>query len=242
MAISYRLIGCAMRVLQGCECRCFRTPVALAKRHRSDGFTLIELTIVIALVAILSSLAMPSVQAVRRLAISNKCGVHLRQMGLAFTAYANDWDGQYPAVSRNDPDHDTAVTSDAWYDRLPDYLEVSSAKIVGQCAGYRPPTSNLGFSDAAPKSFKMNGTLIAVAQEPRHWLQSAIHRPGELLLMVDSVSGITGVGQWGYAGPTYVTDVRHRGRVNGLAADGATWLRSSAPAIWRTVFNWDYPG
>ena len=231
-----------MLALQRGECSFFRTPVALAKRHRRDGFTLIELTIVIAMVAIMSSLAMPSVQAVRRLAISNKCGVHLRQMGLAFTAYANDWEGQYPAVSRNDPAHDTAATSDAWYDRLPDYLDAPSAKIVRQCAGYRPPASNLGFADAAPKSFKMNGTLIAVAQEPRHWLLSSVHRPGELLLMVDSVSGITGVGQWGYAGPTYVTDVRHRGRVNGLAADGATWLRRSAPASWGAVFKWDYPG
>jgi prepilin-type N-terminal cleavage/methylation domain-containing protein len=231
-----------MRALSRGDVSCFRSPVAPVEGHRRDGFTLIELTIVIAMVAIMSSLAMPTVQVVRRLAVSSKCGVHLRQMGLAFTAYATEWEGQYPAVSRNDPDHDTVATSDAWYDRLPDYLDAPSAKIVMQCAGYRAPTSNLGFAEAAPKSFKMNGTLTAMPQEPRHWLLSAVHRPDELLLMVDSVSGITGVGQWGYAGPTYVTDVRHRGSVNGLAADGATWLRRSAPAVWRVVFTWDYPG
>ncbi len=206
------------------------------------GFSLIELCVVISLVAIMSCVAMPTVQMVRRVAIASRCGGNLHQVGLALVAYANDWEGQYPAISRADPIHDTAATSDAWFDRLPDFLEAPNAIKVMQCAGVHLGSTVAGFAETAPKSFKMNGSRVELADAPRHWLVSAVRRPSELLLLVDSVSGTTGVGQWGYAGPTYITDVRHRGRVNGLAADASTWLQRPAPAAWRTVFAWDYPG
>ena len=206
------------------------------------GFSFIELCVVISLVALLACMAMPTMQMVRRMAVIHNCAGNLRQVGLVFVAYANDWEGQYPAISRANPLHDTAATSDAWFDRLPDFLDAPVAAKVMQCAGYRAWSSVPGFAETAPKSFKMNGSRVELADAPRHWLVSAVHRPSELLLLVDSVSGTTGVGQWGYAGPTYVTDVRHRGRVNGLAADAATWLQRSAPADWRGAFIWTYPG
>lgn len=207
------------------------------------GFSLCELFVVISLVTLLASVAMPTVQMIRRVAVASKCAGNLRQVGLAFAGYANDWEGQYPAVSRANPFRDTATTSDAWFDRLPDFLDVSAATKVMQCAGYRASSTWVpGFTDTAPKSFKMNGSRVAFAAIPRHWLISAMRRPGELLLLVDSISGTTGVGQWGYAGPTYVTDAGHRGRVNGLAADAATWLQRPAPADWQIAFSWTYPG
>lgn len=203
------------------------------------GFTLIELLIVITIVAILSSMLMPAIQMVRRLAVTTTCSANLRQVGLGCVGYANDWDGQYPAASRLLGGISTAATSDAWYDRLPDYLDGKGAIRAMRCAGHRAPAPVPGFTNVAPKSFKMNGPLIEAPGQPRHLSVQMVAHPAEMLLLVDGVSGITGMGQWSHALPSSVTDVRHRRRVNGLAADGATLLQRAAPADWETSFVWD---
>lgn len=202
------------------------------------GFTLIELLIVVTIVATLSSLLMPAIQMVRRLAVTTTCSANLRQVGLSCVAYANDWDGYYPAASRP-MGGSTAAMSDAWYDRLPDYLDAQAAVKAMRCAGYRAPAPVPGFTHAAPKSFKMNGPLQDEPEHARHLLVQVVSRPAEMLFLVDGVSGVTGMGQWSHALPANVSDVRHRGRVNGLAADGATLIQRTAPADWGTVYVWE---
>ena len=202
------------------------------------GFTLMELLVVITIVAILASLLMLVIQMVRRMAITTTCSSNLRQVGLGCVAYANDWDGFYPAASRPMRGNTTAATSDAWYDRIPDYLDGKGAVRAMRCAGHRAPAPVTGFTHVAPKSFKMNGPLLDTPGHSRHLMVQMVTRPSEMLLFVDGKSSITGVGQWSYAQPTFVTDVRHRGRVNGLAADGATLLQRTAPADWETAFVW----
>ena len=203
------------------------------------GFTLIELLVVITIVAILSSLLMPAIQMVRCLAIATTCSANLRQVGLGCVAYANDWEGLYPAASRPMRGTITAATSDAWYDRVPDYLDGKGAIRAMRCAGHRAPAPVPGFTHVAPKSFKMNGPLLDTPGQPRHLSVQMVSHPSEMLLLVDGVSGVTGMGQWSHALPSCVTDARHRGRVNGLAADGATLLQRTAPAVWDTVYVWD---
>lgn len=203
------------------------------------GFTLIELLVVITIVATLSSLLMPAIQMVRRLAITTTCSANLRQVGLGCVAYANDWDGQYPAASRLQGGMITAATSDAWYDRLPDFLDAQAAVKVMRCAGHRAPPPVPGFAHTAPKSFKLNGPLLDTPGHPRHLLVQMVSHPAEMVLLVDGKSGVTAMGQWSHALPVNVTDTRHRGRVNGLAADGATLLQRSAPADWDTAYVWD---
>jgi prepilin-type N-terminal cleavage/methylation domain-containing protein/prepilin-type processing-associated H-X9-DG protein len=59
---------------------------------RKSGFTLIELLVVIAIIAILAAILFPVFAQARAKARSAVCLSNMKQMGLAFTMYAQDYD------------------------------------------------------------------------------------------------------------------------------------------------------
>lgn len=64
------------------------------KRHR--GFTLIELLVVVAIIAILAAILFPVFASAREKARATRCASNLKQLGLAFIQYAQDYDETYP--------------------------------------------------------------------------------------------------------------------------------------------------
>lgn len=61
-------------------------------RCRREGFTLIELLVVIAIIAILAAILFPVFARARENARKSNCQSNLKQMGIAFTMYAQDYD------------------------------------------------------------------------------------------------------------------------------------------------------
>ena len=71
-------------------------------RHRSQrrGFTLIELLMVIAIIAILAALLLPVISKGKMRARQAQCASNLKQIGLAFHAFAHDHGSRYPMQVR----------------------------------------------------------------------------------------------------------------------------------------------
>ena len=74
-------------------------------RTRTSGFTLVELLVVVAIIAIILSLLLPALRNARLSAQSGACLSNLHQAGLAAQMYTTDYRGMLPPYGEFTPDN-----------------------------------------------------------------------------------------------------------------------------------------
>ncbi len=89
-----------------------------SSNRRTDGFTLVELLVVIAVIGLLISLLIPAISSVREAANRAMCSSRMRQCGIAMHTYAGSHGGYLPKVTGHGLDAD-----ESWIAKLGPYLE-----------------------------------------------------------------------------------------------------------------------
>src|SRR5438105_5642821 len=79
-----------------------------ARKNAQAGFTLVELLMVIAIIAILIALLLPALKAVRERANRIKCAGNLRQLGVALFIYSSENKNNYPRLVQHPLDQTPA--------------------------------------------------------------------------------------------------------------------------------------
>ena len=113
----------------------------LSRRSESKGFTLIELLVVIAIIAILAAILFPVFQKVRENARRTACLSNVKQLGLAFAQYNQDYDELFTAAFY--------YSSQGWAGRIYPYVKSSA---VYTC----PDDSTQAVTGGTPVSYAMN--------------------------------------------------------------------------------------
>ena len=155
------------------------------------GFTLIELLVVIAILAILAAILFPVFQNVRENARRSACQSNLKQLGLAFTQYAQDSDEVLPmGVSAG---RDNLGRGDGWAGRI--YPFVRSAGVFACPDDSVLPVRN-GAATLWPISYAYNMNLSGKGGYGIEGALSLMNAPAKTVMLCEvTAAGYTGDAQ-----------------------------------------------
>jgi prepilin-type N-terminal cleavage/methylation domain-containing protein/prepilin-type processing-associated H-X9-DG protein len=200
--------------------------IRLASRRLALGFTMVELLIVVAIVALLMSLLLPVCAAVLATARQASCLTNLRSLATAVRLYTGDHRGMYPR----------AWTSDTcrWMDLLAPYVDKKAEVYCCPSDDVRVP---LPWDHQITMSYGINCFRF---KDDAHcfWYgvsTVAVKRPAETILLADCTPGKYYVGGGNrFREPVPGVDYRHTdGSFNAVFCDGhAETLKETTQEDW----------
>lgn len=200
-----------------------------------QGFTLIEILVVIAIIAILAAILFPVFSRAREQARKASCQSNLKQIGLGFAMYTQDYDETFPFAS----------TSGAWFLTILPYtqpdgtgskspntqiLQCPTAGDIGQysrgygfniCGTHSIGTIGNGFGYVAGTGCTPSGSYVKLSE---------VTEPATTIMVTDPASNgykNNGLYALGYLGIHYIP-VLHGGQVGPFVGGGGAGIPLSS--------------
>jgi prepilin-type N-terminal cleavage/methylation domain-containing protein/prepilin-type processing-associated H-X9-DG protein len=174
------------------------------------GFTLIELLVVIAIIAILAAILFPVFAQARESARKASCLSNLKQLGLAFHMYSQDYDETMPgAAPGNAPAKEGHWVPGVWVnDSAP--CQVETGALFSYC-------KNAQIYQCPSDSFRLRRLSYSMNYFLGFRSLAAVNRPADCIMLVDEQRTLNdGFFAPGPDIPTYV----HQGGANFAYFDG----------------------
>lgn len=229
---------------------------------RETAFTLIELLIAIAVIAILGALLMPTLSKIKSSANAAACASNLHQIGVGVTSYVSENDAKIPAIRD--------LTLNGWFQQIfADSIITTGGQSTTSYGATFPhgplvkfwicpgdPTrggwKSLGAPNGVPGADPADTAVNAHSYTPNGWVLNvklaSISRPSQTILVTDF--------QWGNAGTRYILPANspwkesipqhwHNSYVNCLFVDGHVEKLLAKTIIWggsnSKLWYSDYP-
>lgn len=205
--------------------------IEFTKRSDGQGFTLVELLAVIALIAILAAMLFPALGRAREKARAIQCSANLRTMGAGLTLYMADNENHFPYgvsdaywhPSRQLPWYHCAALQMGWRGSTQEPLPKTFSCPSGVNKSFWPSWPYTG-------NYAGNAALGATNATSVTWSRSSLKHPSETP-WVHEVNMQNQFGAWEFgpspAGSFFIT--RHSGGGNILWCDGhVSWFERLA--------------
>ena len=222
-----------------------KNDVGRCHKQQGNGFTLIELLIVIAIIAILAAILFPVFARARENARRASCMSNMKQLGLAFMQYTQDYDEQLPIGYCAT----CAASNASWDQNIAPYVGIrvagGAAPLVFRC----PSDSYKSTGGAVTRSYSMPYTGSSVLQyvpvngtTPAFFVGAPLAQivvPAETLLLVEApfsgnyFGGASGAYSRCASEPVVSLGCQDRGNIgNPLHLEGWNYLFADGHVKW----------
>jgi prepilin-type N-terminal cleavage/methylation domain-containing protein/prepilin-type processing-associated H-X9-DG protein len=167
-------------------------------RRTSDGFTLVELLVVIGIIALLIAILLPALTAARAQSNNLRCSSNIRQICVAMALYASENKDRFP------PNIDTPSPAQLWYDyeRLGKLLQSREAQAKG-------PVVTCPEDSDALRSYAMNlwassAVDATTAKNTAGVFWKAGSKNASRMILVTEKWSTVGSSKFGWTSPPYI--------------------------------------